>query len=144
MGKLLHTIEKKFCSDPAECPTLIIELLATLEKQQWSRKDIFGIRMAIEEAFMNAIKHGNCESPDKKVQVKFEFFEDRFRGVIVDEGEGFCLEDVPDPREGENTERCSGRGVMLIQSFVDEVSYNQCGNEVEMIKFRSPDPDSDK
>lgn len=137
MGNLLHKIEKTFRSDPSECPKLIMELLAVLQQQGWSRNDVFAIRMAVEEAFMNAIKHGNCESPEKSVEVKLQFFEDRFFGKVIDEGEGFCPDDVPDPREDENVGQCSGRGVMLIRSFVDEVKYNQDGNAVEMTKFRS-------
>ncbi len=136
MGNLLHIIDKTLRSDPAECPGLIKELVALLERERWSKDEIFAIRMAVEEAFINAVKHGNREAPDKTVDVKLEIFDDRFSGRIADQGDGFCPDDVPDPRDDANLDRCSGRGVLLIKTFVDEVRYNQCGNVVEMTKFR--------
>jgi len=137
MGNLLHNIDKTFRSDPAECPKLITELVALLQREGWTKDEVFAIRMAVEEAFMNAVKHGNREAPDKTVDVKLEIYDDRFSGRIVDQGEGFCPDDVPDPRDDENVDCCSGRGVLLIKTFVDEVRYNQCGNAVEMTKFRN-------
>ena len=92
--------------------------------------------MAVEEAVMNAIMHGNDQDLSKKVSVVLQLDSDQFYAKITDEGKGFCLEDVPDPTADENLEKTCGRGVKLIQTFVDECHYNDAGNSVELIKRR--------
>lgn len=129
--------ERVIDSDPKLCTALIRELLELLEKENWTQDDIFGIRMAVEEAVMNAIKHGNDEDRDKKVYVEFRLEKESFYARISDQGNGFCPDDVPNPTEESNLEKTSGRGVMLIKSFVDECRYNSCGNSVELLKRRS-------
>lgn len=124
-------------SDPKQCAILVRELLDLLEMDRWSQDDMFAIRMAVEEAVMNAIKHGNDEDRDKKVYVEFRLEKESFYARISDQGNGFCPDDVPNPTEESNLEKTSGRGVMLIKSFVDECRYNSCGNSVELLKRRS-------
>ena len=57
--------------------------------------------------------------------------------TITDEGPGFHLSEVPDPTADENLERPCGRGLMLIRAFMDEVSYNESGNQVRLVKRRT-------
>ena len=142
MSTPLRSIHRKLPSKAEACARLIGVLLEVLESEGWSKDDAFAIRMAVEEAVMNAIKHGNQEAVDKQVDVNLQFFADRFYGKIDDQGHGFRPEDVPDPTRDENLEKTSGRGVALIRSFVDEVHYNQSGNSIELIKYRS-DGDED-
>jgi len=111
--------------------------LEALEKFLWNKDDQFAIRMAIEEALMNAIKHGNASDPAKPVHVVLKFSETQFYGKITDQGIGFDPECVRDPTADENVDKACGRGVMLMKNFVDTVSYNATGNEVEMTKQRS-------
>ena len=100
----------------------------------FSPKDVFGIRLALDEAIVNAIKHGNGFHPEKTVRVNCLIEDDFFRIEIEDQGSGFRLEDVPDPTEEENLERPCGRGIMLMRSFMSKVEYNPTGNTVLLEK----------
>ncbi|MSR32503.1 MAG: ATP-binding protein [Gemmataceae bacterium] len=98
-------------------------------------KDAFCIRLALEEALVNAIKHGNQMDPAKSVKVQFLICPEVFEIVITDEGPGFDPEDVPDPTDIENLERPCGRGLMLMRHYMNEIVYNSLGNSVRMKKI---------
>ena len=121
-------------SDPAEARRVQDEIERLLRAHQASEKDIFGIRLALEEALVNAIKHGNQFDRAKSVRVCFAVHADRFEVTITDEGTGFDPEDVPDPTAVENLERPCGRGLMLMRHYMNEVSFNGRGNCVRMAK----------
>ena len=110
----------------------IVGKIETLES--FSPRDAFGIRLALDEAIVNAIKHGNGFHPDKTVRVNCLIDDDVFRIEIEDQGSGFCLEDVPDPTEEENLELPCGRGIMLMRSFMSKIEYNTSGNKVLLEK----------
>ena len=110
----------------------IVGKIETLET--FSPKDVFGIRLALDEAIVNAIKHGNGFHPEKTVRVNCLIEDALFRIEIADQGSGFCLEDVPDPTEEENLERPCGRGIMLMRSFMSKIEYNSTGNTVLLEK----------
>jgi anti-sigma regulatory factor (Ser/Thr protein kinase) len=57
--------------------------------------------------------------------------------VVRDEGNGFDVSSVPDPTNSQNLLRASGRGLMLIRTFMDEVLFNDTGNEIIMVKRRN-------
>ena len=97
-------------------------------------RECFGVRLSLEEALVNAIKHGNRMEPDKKVYIACELTEDEVTVVIEDQGDGFKLEEVPDPTDDENLEKPGGRGIMLIRSFMNGVAYNERGNRLTMLK----------
>jgi len=124
-------------SEPDVCGKVIGILLDQLEKSDWNNKDTFGIHMAMEEAVMNAIRHGNQCSPDKDVHVLIKISTDQFYAKITDQGDGFDPNDLPDPTQDENLEKTCGRGVMLMKNFVDEVIYNKKGNSVELKKKKT-------
>lgn len=117
------------------------------------------VGVAFEEALLNAVIHGNLEvsselrergdnsfndliaerqrkSPyrDRKVDVVFEWSDQQIEVVIRDEGNGFKLSELPDPTDPMNLLKPSGRGVLLMKSFMDEVSFNEKGNEVRLVK----------
>lgn len=129
--------EDRIPSKPDDCAKVTIVLLDQLEKTGWNNKDIFGIHMALEEAIMNAIRHGNQCCPNKDVHIEIEISNDQFCACITDQGEGFNPDDIPDPTDDENIENLSGRGVMLMKNFVDEVIFNSKGNSVELKKTKS-------
>ena len=129
--------DNRIPSEPDHCATIVGLILEQLEKFSWCNKDTFGIHMAIEEAIMNAIHHGNHCAPDKDVHIEIELSEDRFYCKITDQGCGFDPNALPDPTAEENLEKECGRGVMLITNFVDVVVYNAKGNSVEITKNRS-------
>jgi serine/threonine-protein kinase RsbW len=92
------------------------------------------IFVALDEALANAIRHGNKNDPSKCVRVRANISTREARFTISDEGAGFDIAAVPDPCDPANLLKPSGRGVMLIHHIMDDVSYNERGNEVTMVK----------
>jgi serine/threonine-protein kinase RsbW len=131
------TLERTICSDPKLGTQLIAEVVDYLCENDWSNKDTFGIHMALEEAVMNAIKHGNLRDEKKCVKVKVGVSADSFWAHVEDEGTGFNPDEVPDPTLDENIEKTSGRGVMLMRMYMDQVQYSEVGNAVEFTKTKS-------
>jgi len=121
-------------SDPAEARRVQDEIERLLRVHEASEKDIFGIRLAVEEAIVNAMKHGNQMDRTKTVSVHSTVQGGRIEIHITDEGGGFDPSDVPDPTAVENIERPCGRGLMLMRYYMSEVSFTGCGNSVRMAK----------
>ena len=116
-----------------------------LESLGFPERDLFGVRLALEEALVNAIKHGNRMDPEKQVHVNCQVHGDRVRIVIEDEGTGFDVNDVPDPTSEENLDKPGGRGIMLMRAFMSRIEYNDIGNRLLMEKVRDePDDDDDE
>lgn len=90
--------------------------------------------IALDEAFVNAVKHGNKFDAAKNVRIAAEVSPKEARFTVEDEGEGFDVNSIPDPLDPENLFKTSGRGVLLIHNIMDEVKYNERGNKLEMIK----------
>ncbi|MEO0587935.1 MAG: ATP-binding protein [Planctomycetota bacterium] len=97
---------------------------------------IFAVRLAIDEAVTNAIRHGNGQDPDKSVTIEYEADADRLEVSICDQGPGFAPSELPDPTKPENLIRTHGRGVMLMHAYMTEVSFNDEGNCVTLVKRR--------
>jgi CheY-like chemotaxis protein/anti-sigma regulatory factor (Ser/Thr protein kinase) len=120
------------------------------------------VGVAVEEALLNALFHGNLELSselrqqddgsyhrlaeerrhqphfrDRRVHLRATLSRNEAVFVVRDEGPGFDPALLPDPTNPENLERTSGRGLLLIQTFMDEIAYNRTGNELTMIKRRS-------
>jgi serine/threonine-protein kinase RsbW len=100
------------------------------------------IAMAIREASVNAVLHGNAYHGEKRITASFEVTADDLIVRIADEGTGFNADTVPDPLAPENILRGSGRGIFLIRAFMDEVHFRQLhpGTELTLIKHRPPKP----
>ena len=110
----------------------------------WEGMDLFRIQMAIEEAVVNAIEHGNKRQIDKKVRLVFHVTFEKATLEITDEGAGFDHRNVADPTAEELLDKPRGRGVMLMRELMNDAFYNERGNQVTMIKLRSVEvPDGD-
>lgn len=95
----------------------------------------YWIWLATQEALNNAIKHGNKMDPNKMVDFGVHVAEGEFRITVQDEGQGFDLEQVPDPTKPENLLKTSGRGIFYMKSFMDRVEYNtEKGTKVTLVK----------
>jgi len=105
-----------------------------LECCEYSCEAIFAIRLAYQEAKINAIRHGNACDASKNVTVEFSIDQDRVVFRITDEGPGFSPKDVPDPTEPDRISLPNGRGIMLIRAYMDEVRFNERGNSLVMVK----------
>lgn len=107
------------------------ERVAKLGLIQPERSNLF---IALDEAFVNAVKHGNKNDPNKLLKITAELSPKEAAFTVEDEGQGFDVHQIPDPCDPANLFRTSGRGVLLIYNIMDEVEYNAQGNRVKMIK----------
>ncbi len=112
------------------------QILSKLRDNSYSKDDIFAIHLTLEEAFHNAVKHGNKSDPTKKVIVDYSITPDKVEISITDEGGGFKPESVADPREGEGLFKPGGRGLLLMNSYMDVVRFNEQGNSVYMVRYK--------
>ncbi len=126
--------------------------------------DCHRVATALDEALTNACYHGNLEvrsevrahdarayrlmakqrramTPykDRRIYVSASLTSSEARFVIRDDGDGFEVDGVPDPTDPANLENPSGRGVFLMRTFMDGVTYNEAGNEVTLLKRRATD-----
>jgi serine/threonine-protein kinase RsbW len=122
-----HDTVHKLCQD----------ILAEVKRSDFGGDDVFGIHLAIEEALINAVKHGNKEDPQKQIKVEYSITPQKFDISVTDEGCGFTPEAVPDPRCGENLYKVTGRGLLLMRAYMDSVEYNDAGNCVHMVKYKA-------
>src|SRR5437660_6316567 len=124
-------------SDAAEARRIQDDIEAKLKQCEFEEREIFCIKLALEEALVNAIKHGNQMDRSKKVHISYRVSPERFDIRIADEGKGFDPEDVPDPMAPENLERPCGRGLLLMRHYMTEVTYHPPGNRLSMSKVKS-------
>lgn len=141
----------------------MVSELGFCDEMQWMQ-----IAMALDEAIINAIYHGNLDvstdlrqegdgdaflemvklrktqTPyrDRQVDIRAIAQPQRIDFVISDQGQGFDRSVLPDPTDPANLERAGGRGLLLIHSFMDEVLHNDVGNQITMVKYR-PQPGAD-
>jgi serine/threonine-protein kinase RsbW len=92
--------------------------------------------MAVREATINAVLHGNAYDPCKTVQVTFECQPEALEVTVRDQGKGFDLASVPDPLAPENLLKQSGRGIFLIRTYMDEVRFRNLNPGMEMVLIK--------
>ncbi len=123
-------------SDPRAARVVLDELLRQMESLAWNEHEVFCVHLAVYEAMMNAVVHGNRCDDCKRISVVCELSSEIVRVRIKDEGPGFNPGVVPNPTETLFVERDCGRGLWLMKAFMSEVSYNEVGNEVTLEKRR--------
>lgn len=163
LNRIQHT---EFTASLENDLSLIQSLVVYIQSQLTTHRvfpesDRIRIGVALEEALLNSFYHGNLEissklreddydeyyslakrrcseAPycDRRIEVKVKICPDQVDFIITDDGPGFDPSTLPDPRDPENLERPSGRGVLLMKTFLDEVVYNPKGNQVRMTKRR--------
>jgi serine/threonine-protein kinase RsbW len=117
---------------------VIDTVVCAMYARSYPQKDRFAMRLALEEAIVNAIKHGHRHDPTQQVSVRYRVQLNRVLAEVEDQGRGFDPEQVPDPLSPENLARASGRGLLLMRSYMTSVRYNEQGNCVSLCKHRSP------
>ncbi len=120
-----------------EVPGLLDLIIADMEQFDYPKKDQFGVRLALEEAMVNAVKHGNRGDPTKEARLRYHVNAEFVVVEVEDEGAGFDPAQVPDPLAPENLERPSGRGLLLIRKYMTWMHHNERGNCVTMCKHRT-------
>ncbi len=133
----------KVCTVPSDLQAIqppkqaIVEILA---QAGYSPDSIFGIKLALEEALTNAVKHGNKNDATKTVTISYAIDETRAEITITDQGAGFKPHTIPDCTEPDRLPLPCGRGLLLMKAYMDEVCYRNNGREVYMVKQRQQQP----
>jgi serine/threonine-protein kinase RsbW len=127
-------IEFELPSDLSLMNGVLEYLLGRVSKLGLVKLEYSNLFIALDEAFVNAVKHGNKNDPTKLVRISAELSTKEACFTVEDEGVGFNVQEIPDPRDPANLFKSSGRGVLLIYNIMDEVEYNAEGNRVKMVK----------
>jgi serine/threonine-protein kinase RsbW len=118
-------------TDAREVQRLILD---EIERAGFDPDTQFGIKLALEEAIINAIKHGNKLNKQKQVHVEWRVTPQMVEIAIEDEGPGFDRSSVPDPTDEVNIEKLTGRGILLIESYMSDVQWSKGGRRVRLVK----------
>ncbi len=130
-GRGLHfTISSDFLAGR----TVQEQILEAALQHGFNEESVFAIRLALEEALINAIKHGNKLDPNKCVRIHCDIGPRRAEIIIEDEGPGFERRTIPDPTAEENLCKLHGRGILLMESYMSEVEWSEGGRRVKMVK----------
>lgn len=115
-----------------------VRLLDAAEKAGYPQAARFAVRLAVEEAIVNAFKHGHAGLDDTvPIEARFRVDTERIFVAVRDQGPGFNPGDVPDPTLDENLERPCGRGLMLMRAYMSDVRHSADGRQVEMTYERA-------
>jgi sigma-B regulation protein RsbU (phosphoserine phosphatase) len=117
-----------------EADSLINEILEALTMYELNSQTHYAIRLAIDEALANAWRHGLSQQNDLPFEVSYCISDEGFRFRVKDPGDGFDHESLPDPTVEENLYKTHGRGVFLIRQMMDEVEFNETGNEISVFQ----------
>jgi serine/threonine-protein kinase RsbW len=110
-----------------------------LERYGYSEQSTFAVKLALEEALINAIRHGNKLDRTKRVTVEAKITAKQCEITVEDEGPGFNRKSVPDPTLEENLEKCSGRGILLIEAYMNKVTWDRGGRRIKIVKYNRDD-----
>ena len=130
-------LDVRFATDPAEAMLVQAQVVDWLKERRYSARDIFGVRLSLEEGLMNAIKHGNQQDTSKTVRVLCEVNDIQTYIEIEDEGMGFDPAAVPDPLAEQNLDKASGRGLFLMRQYMSRVEYRKSGRLLVLDKLRT-------
>jgi serine/threonine-protein kinase RsbW len=119
-----------------EMGPLLDDVSAALARLGYPPRDCLGVRLALEEAVVNGLRHGNGGDPTKRVRVRYDVGPAAVLAEVEDEGHGFDPSRVPDPTLPENWERTGGRGLLLMRHYMTWVQFSARGNRVTLFKAR--------
>lgn len=115
--------------------TQVEALIEQLLAEEKISDTVYGnVIVALTEATLNAIKHGNKEDASKFVDVLVELDDKEINFIVEDEGSGFDYENLPDPTDPENLEKVNGRGIFIIENLADKLSFENNGSKL-LISF---------
>jgi serine/threonine-protein kinase RsbW len=114
------------------------QILREVQERHYDEQSVFAIKLALEEALTNAIRHGNRNDRRSRLTIRYAVRPDRTVISVRDEGQGFEPDSLPDPTADENLEVPNGRGIMLMYAYMTKIRFNDQGNEVWMLKVPGP------
>ncbi|NQT04036.1 MAG: ATP-binding protein [Planctomycetes bacterium] len=123
-------------SRPSAVVGVCEEILSKLEPFGFDNDDTFAVHLALEEAFLNSVKHGNKMDSSKEVKIECSVDSDKIEISVTDQGEGFEPASVADPRYGNDLYKPGGRGLLLMNSYMDMVKFNERGNSLYMVRYK--------
>jgi len=141
MKKIADEIDVTICSslDNLDLVQALTDSVTAFMK--FDEESAHWIGMSIREAVTNAIQHGNKLDLNKKVEVSYGISPDRMMVSVRDQGCGFQADKIPNPLEGDNLLKPSGRGIFYMRTFMDKVDFRTLstgGTEVQMVKMLKP------
>lgn len=128
-------LSQKLPSDLKILPEYVNSVIDKARQFPFSQEQLHDIRLSLEEALVNAIKHGNNADPHLSVQLSVESSDTSLTITVSDQGKGFDFKHLPDPTAPVNLEKLSGRGVFLILNRMDKVEFSHGGSSIKMTKF---------
>lgn len=131
-----ETTELKLPSRLESIDRAVIEAVKFATEADFSDDALYAIDMAVRESVANAIKHGNLLDETKPVEIAFSSSDEDFEVTVRDFGRGFDVDQIPDPTNLENLLKNTGRGILFIRNFMDEVEWYNHENGGTVIKMR--------
>ncbi len=128
-------IEKRLNILPRQAPAEIEKVIKELKSSGLPAGIIFDLKLSLNEALINAAKHGNKSDKNKPVYLRIEKKKDKLEALIKDQGQGFDWIKLKSPLCGRKLTKPSGRGIFLIKQFMDEVKFLNGGNTLKMVKY---------
>ncbi|MBA3632682.1 MAG: ATP-binding protein [Acidobacteria bacterium] len=134
--------EKKEINLPSRLKSIdkaVVEATDFASRAGFSEEALYAINMAMRESVANAVKHGNQLDETKQVEITLKNSSEGLEITIRDFGEGFAVEEIPDPTNPENLMKADGRGILFMKTFMDEVKWSnhaRGGMIVKMLKRR--------
>ena len=110
------------------------KILQCLNEKQLNDAFLFDVKLAAEEAMINAIKYGNESEVNKTVSINCDITKEAVVIAVEDGGRGFDYRNLPDPTREENLLKTKGRGLFIIRNIMDKVEFNSKGNKIIMTK----------
>jgi serine/threonine-protein kinase RsbW len=120
-----------------EVPDVLEKVTSAMTGEGFLPKEVFAMRLSLDEALVNALEHGHQGDPNKRVRVRYRVTAEDALVEVEDEGPGFDPASVPDPLSAEGRQRPSGRGLLLMRHFLSSVRHNERGNAVTLCQRRS-------
>lgn len=128
-------VDKEIKLLPQKVPHLVEKILKKLKNSGIKEDILFDLKLALNEALINAIKHGNNLDQHKSVFLKIVKKDNKLEICIQDQGKGFDYTNLKSPTDDENLIKYSGRGIFLIKNFMDELDFSDGGCKLKMIKY---------
>jgi serine/threonine-protein kinase RsbW len=132
-----HSARLSFIGDMRVVIEAVLGVMTTVG---YPAKDIFTVRLALEESLVNAIKHGHQNDSTKQVKVRYKISQECVLIEVEDQGDGFDPSQVPDPTAPENLGKPCGRGLFLIHHYMSWVHHNNKGNCITFCKYPTETP----
>ncbi len=135
----VETTEIKLPSRLESIDEAVVQAIEFAKSVGFSEEEAYPIDMAVREAVANAVKHGNLLDETKQVEIALSSSDKDFEISVRDFGEGFAVDEIPDPTNPENLLKANGRGILFIRTFMDEVEWfphPKGGTVIKMTKKR--------